>query len=165
MAATSQEHDRGIQGGPLGSRKGSVEASWCFSAGQKVLKLAASKYLQTTDASNGFVYYLEKERQVQIVDVQAGSLIISVQCGSQQLLDELWNDYCTGVVNEKAQDLLTEEILNEVGLAEVKLTTTISEEECSAYREQLRYFDTGEFGASLPFLFNNRLPVPTGHSC
>ncbi len=81
-----------------------------------------------------------------IVDVQAGSLIITVECSSQQILDELWNDYCTGVVNEKAhQYLVTKDILNELGLTEVKLTTTIPREEYIAYRQQLQYFSSGEF--------------------
>ena len=145
MTATTQEHERGIQSGPRRSRKRRVEESLNFSAKHKFLKLAASKYLQTTDTSNGFVKYLD-ERKAEIVDVLAGSLIISVECGSQQLLDELWNDYCSGRVNEMAEKyLVTEEILNELGLTEVKLKTTIPKEEYSAYREQLRCCDSGEF--------------------
>ena len=162
MAATPQEHERGIQSESRKSRKRKVEASRSFSAGQKVLKLAASTYLQTPDASNDFVYYLEKVRKVEIVDVQAGSLIISVECGSQQILDELWNDYCSGRVNEMAQKhLVTKEILNELGLAEVKLTTTIPEEEHGAYREQLRYFESGKFyGLLVTRLFFSIIDCP-----
>ena len=152
MTATTQEHERGIQSGPRRSRKRRVEESLDFSARQKFLKLAASK---TKDASNGFVKYLVDEREAEIVDVRAGSLIISVECGSQQILDELWNDYCSGHMNGMAQKyLVTKEILNELGLTEVKLTTTIPEEEYSAYREQLQYFDSGEFyGLLLTCLF------------
>ena len=144
MAATAQEYEREIQSESRKSRKRRVEASRSVSAGENVLKLAASKYLQTADASNYFVYYLEKVRKVEIVDVQAGSLIISLECGSRQILEELWNDYCSGIVNRMAQEhLVTKEILNELGLTEVKLTTTIAEEEYNAYREQLRYFESG----------------------
>lgn len=144
IAATAQEHEEDIQSGPRRSLKRRADEPGDFSTAQKVLKLAA-KCLQTTDSSsNGFVHHLEEVLEVEIVDVQEGSLIITVECGSQQILDKLWNDYCTGRVNEKAQEyLVTEEILNEVGLREVKLTTTIPKEQYSACREQLRRFDSG----------------------
>ena len=110
---------------------------------QDVLNLAAHKYLQTIDPSkpedlNGFVYYLEKVRKVLIVDTQSGSLIITVECSSQEILDGLWEDYCAGYLCEMAQKfLITEELLEELGLTEVKLTTTIPEED---YRTCLEYF-------------------------
>ncbi len=151
MASTSKEQDGWIQNArarvlPVTSRKRKEKASWGFSTytARNVLNLAAFKYLETTDASNGFVHYLKK-RNVEIVDVQAGSLIITVKCGSQQILDKLWNDYCAGVVNEMAhQYLVTKEILNELGLTEVKLTTAIPEKEANAYQKQLQDFSSGE---------------------
>ena len=113
---------------------------------QQVLNLAAFKYLQTIDPSkpedmNGFVYYLEKVRKVLIVDTKQGSLIITVECSSMEILDGLWIDYCTGYLDGMAQKyLVTEEILNELGLIAVKLTTTILGEEyitCRNYFLQL----------------------------
>jgi len=81
---------------------------------------------------------LEKVRKTLIVDTQSGSLIITVECRSLEMLDELWSDYCTGFLNEMAQIfLVTEEILRELGLTEVKLTTTILEEEYRACQEYL----------------------------
>ena len=127
------------------SRKRKAEASWGFTTGQDVVNLAAYKYLQTTDASNGFVYYLEHVRKVVIVDVQPGSLIITVECGSLQILKELWHDYCTGYVSEMAQTfLLTKDILNELGISKVKFSTSIPMEKYKACHEQLQAFDSGE---------------------
>jgi len=131
---------------PTTSRKRKAEESWGSTTGQDVLNLAVYKYLQTTDASkpedsNGFVHYLEHVRKVVIVDVQPGSLIITVKCGSLQKLEELWNDYCTGYVSEMAQKfLLTKHILNELGLSKVKLSTSIPREKYRACHELLRAF-------------------------
>ena len=121
-----------------------------FPTAQEVLNLAASKYLKTIDPSkpedlNGFVFYLEKVRKTLIVDTQSGSLIITVECSSLEILDELWYDYCSGFLNEMAQKfLVTDEVLKELGLTEVKLTTTILEEDYRACREYLLRH-SGEF--------------------
>ncbi|KAL9958682.1 hypothetical protein ACROYT_G035731 [Oculina patagonica] len=110
---------------------------------QDVLNLAASKYLQAIDPSkpedlNGFIYYLEKVRKVLILDARPGSLIITLECNSLEILDELWEDYCTGHLNEMAQKyLVTEDLLKELGLTDVKLSTTILEEDYRACREHL----------------------------
>ncbi|KAJ7388943.1 hypothetical protein OS493_034875 [Desmophyllum pertusum] len=111
---------------------------------QEVLNLAAFKYLQTKPEDfNAFVYYLEKVRKVLIVDTNSGSLIITVECSSLEILDGLWDDYCAGFLNEMVQKfLVTEDVLKELGLIEVKLTTTIPEEEYRACREYfLQYPD------------------------
>ena len=108
---------------------------------QQILNAIASKYLQslnpsTPDEFNDFIQYMEKVRKVVIVDVKTGSLIVTVECSSLKIIDELWEDYRTGHLNEMAQKFLaTEEILVEFGLAELKITTTIKEEEYKACRE------------------------------
>lgn len=108
---------------------------------QEVLNMIASKYFQIRDPStpeelNGFIEYMEKVREVIIVDVKTGSLIITVECSSLQILDELWIDYKTGHLNEMAQKyLLTEDVRKACGLTELKLKTTIVEEEYRACRE------------------------------
>ena len=112
---------------------------------QGVLNFIAYKYFQSVDPSkpeelNGYLQYLKEVRKVLLVDAQRGSLIITVKCSSLQILEELWEDYCTGHLNEMAQKfLVTEEILKEFGLVTVKLTTTIAEEEYSACQ---KYFLT-----------------------
>ena len=110
---------------------------------QEVLNCIADKFIQTIDPSNpedfnGFLQYMEKVRQVVVIDVKKGSLIITVQCSSLHILDDLWKDYCTGHLQEVAQRyLVTEDILKELGLDSVQLTLTINEEEYRAYREHL----------------------------
>ena len=132
-----------------------------FPTAQEVLNLAASKYLKAIDPSkpedlNGFVYYLEKVRKTLIVDTQSGSLIITVECCSVEILDELWYDYCNGFLNKMVQlFLVDDEVLKELGLTEVKLTTTILEEDYKACREYLLQH-SGEF-RSLVLIFTRRM--------
>ena len=108
---------------------------------QEILSSIASKCLlnpSTSEEFNGFLHYMEKVRKVIIVDVKTGSLMVMVECSSLQVLDELWEDYITGHLSEMVQKcLVTQEILEEFALAEVKITTTINEEEYKACRELL----------------------------
>ena len=77
-------------------------------------------------------------RQVLLVGAQTGSLIITVECNSLEILEGLWNDYSTGHLNEVAEKfLVTDNILKEFGLSEVKLITTILMKEFKACREHL----------------------------
>ena len=113
---------------------------------QDLLIIIADRHFKRRDKSNAeklddFVDYMERVRKVLIVDTKTGSLIITVECGSLEILDDLWDDYSTGNLNEMAQKyLVTEDILKEFGLIEVKLSTTIQEEEYRAARE---YFMQG----------------------
>jgi len=144
MVVASQEHEARL---PV-RRVAVVDAS--FPTTQQVLNLAASKYLNAIEPSrpedlNGFVYYMEKVRKTLIVDTQSGSLIMTVDSSSLEMLDELWSDYCNGFLNKMVQKfLVTDEVLKELGLTEVKLTTTILEEDYRAYREYLLQ-QSGEF--------------------
>ena len=110
---------------------------------QSILTLVASKYLtnvspSSRDALNGFVQYLTEVRKVLIVGTHSGSLIIKVKCSTLEILEDLWDDYCIGHLNEMAQKhLMTEEILKTQGLTELILTTSISDEK---YRECKNYF-------------------------
>lgn len=111
-----------------------------FSPAHEVLNTIATKYLQKVDPSspeefNDFIQYLERVRGVLIADVNTGSLIITTECSSLAILDELWKAYCTGYLNEMAQFLVTLDVLTRFGLTEVKLITTIVEEEYEACRE------------------------------
>ncbi|XP_068752743.1 uncharacterized protein [Montipora capricornis] len=110
---------------------------------QALLNRIAEKYLQDVSPSNPeeynrFMIYLTEIRKALVVDVKSGSLIVTVEVGSEEILEELWEDYCNGHLNEMAQKLLvTEELLEEFGLIELKLTTLIAEEEYQACK---RYF-------------------------
>ena len=103
----------------------------------EVLRLIAFSYLQATQPSSkddfeSFLEYMEKMR-LNITGVRFGSLLITVKCDSLQILERLWEDYSCGHLGEVVQRcFVTEEILKELNLAELKLETTISEEEYKA---------------------------------
>lgn len=114
-----------------------------FPTTQAILNLVASNYLanfnpSTREELNDFVQYLLEVRKVLIVGTHSGSLIIKVKCSTLKILEDLWDDYCSGYLNEMAQKhLVTEEILKKLGLTELILTTSISDEK---YRECKKYF-------------------------
>ena len=110
---------------------------------QEVLNRVAVKCLSSFDVStpdgrNGFVEYMERVHRAVIVRVQEGSLLVTVKCSSLQILDEIWEDYCSGHLNEVAQRfLITEDILKAFGPIEVKLATVIAADDYRACREYI----------------------------
>jgi len=109
----------------------------------EVLCKIAENYLHNSPPRNEadrneFSKYL-KEMRVTITGVSTGSLLITVKCDSLQILERLWDDYLSGHLGEVVQScFVTEEILTELGLAELTLKTTISEEEYKACNKYLR---------------------------
>ena len=107
---------------------------------QAVLNLIANKYISNMKPSsqeefNDFMRYMKEVRQLVVADIKTGSLIIAAICNSLEILDELWIAHCTGTLNKMEQSLVTEDVLKTFGLTEVKLITTIVEEEYEACRE------------------------------
>ena len=111
---------------------------------EQVLCLIARMYLNASPLKNrgdsdSFLAYM-KQMRTTITGVDIGSLIITVQCDSLEILEILWEDYSSGHLGEVVQRcFVTEEILTELSLAELKLQTTISEEEyiaCKMYFEK-----------------------------
>ena len=107
---------------------------------QDVLNLIADNYTNALNPAsreefNSFLQYMEQVRQLLIVDAKEGSLIITTECSSLKILDELWKAHCTGTLNRVTQSLVTRDVLKTFGLTEVKLITTIVEEEYKACRE------------------------------
>ena len=105
----------------------------------EVLCLIASKYLEdipprSEEDFNNFLTYMEKMR-VTITGVAVGSLVITVKCVSLQILEKFWEDYLSGHLGDVVQNcFVTEEILKELNLTELKLKTTMEEEEYKACR-------------------------------
>ena len=116
-----------------------------FPSEQEVLCLIALNYLQNTppkckDDHDKFEAHLKKMR-VLLTGVEIGSLVITVKCDTLEILEELWEDYSSGHLGEVVQRcFVTKEILTELSLAELKLKTTILEEEYKAYK---MYFEKG----------------------
>jgi len=110
---------------------------------EEVLRLIAFRYMEGTSPSSmddfdRFKAYMEQMRVI-ITGVGLGSLLITVKCDSLQILDRLWEDYSSGHLDEVVQRcFVTEELLVELSLAELKLKTTMSEEEYEACKE---YFE------------------------
>jgi len=109
---------------------------------EEVLRLIAVNYLQATQPSSkgdfdSFLAYM-KEMRLTIGRVSIGSLLIAVKCDSPQILESLWQDYLSGHLGKVVQRcFVTEEILTAFSLEELKLKTTISEEEYKACKKYL----------------------------
>ena len=79
-----------------------------------------------------FDRFLEYARALRfiIIGFSEGSLVITVKCESLMSLEELWTDYSSGHLGEVVQNcFVTEQILKELNLAELRLKTTIDIEE------------------------------------
>ena len=104
---------------------------------EKVLTVIADKYLKATplrskDDLDSFLAYMREMRLI-ITGVRIGCLLITVKCDSLQILERFWEDYSSGRLGEVVQRcFVTEEILTELSLSELRLETTISEEEYKA---------------------------------
>ena len=87
---------------------------------------------------NGFVQHLEDVNRVLIENFNLGSLVLTVKCSSLEILERLWQDYSSGHLGKVAQEfLVTERVLEDLGLLELKLKITIPEED---YQEGRRHF-------------------------
>lgn len=72
-------------------------------------------------------------------DVILGSLLITVKCRSLQVLEDLWTDYTSGLLNEIVQGcLVTDDILNDLGLSELKLFTSMRNADYKACKQILQ---------------------------
>ena len=80
--------------------------------------------------------YLRDKLGVDVDSHGEGSLLITVTCSSLQILEGLWEDYSSGNLNKVAeQTLVTPEVLEKLGLNELKLKTTITEGEYNKCKE------------------------------
>ena len=106
---------------------------------EKVLCLIAMNYLDTTppqsrDERSEFQKYLQ-EMKVLITGVSVGSLVITVKFDFLKSLEKLWEHYSCSHLDKMVQDcFVTEKILKELNLAELKLKTTMDIEEYNAYK-------------------------------
>ena len=73
--------------------------------------------------------YIEKTFEANVMMVQSGSLIITVQCPTLESLESLWNGYSSGYLNDIVERfLVTDELKRKLGMDNVRLKTTIEEE-------------------------------------
>ena len=87
---------------------------------------------QSIEEIERFMEYV-KQMRIIITGVSEGSLLITVRCESRMILEELWTDYSSGHLGEVVQNcFVTEKILKELNLAELRLKTTMDIEEYNA---------------------------------
>ncbi|XP_078380063.1 uncharacterized protein LOC144663008 isoform X2 [Oculina patagonica] len=85
-----------------------------------------------------FLQYLKAQLGLGVESYNLGSVLVTVTCSSLQILEGLWQDYSSGHLNKVAeQTLATSQVLEELGLDELKLKTTILEDE---YRKCKEFF-------------------------
>jgi len=86
--------------------------------------------LSTTTGIFDFCTYLEKKRKLMDVNFERGSIKVIVKCSTSEILEDLWRDYCSGHLNEVAEEcLITEKVKEELGMETINLKTTILEED------------------------------------
>ena len=59
--------------------------------------------LSTASGLSDFIKHIENTYNFTLTSVGVGSLVIKGQCPDLQSLESLWNDYCSGVLNEAAE--------------------------------------------------------------
>ena len=85
--------------------------------------------LSTASGLCDFVKHLENTYNLTLTSVGVGSLVIKGQCPDLQSLESLWNDYCSGVLNEAAERfVVTDDMKKEINLVTLRLKTIIEEE-------------------------------------
>jgi len=88
------------------------------------------------DLVQSLLEYLRNKLAVRVIKYRVGSLLITVTCSSLQILEGLWEDYRSGHLNKVIeQTLVTPDVLEKLGLSELKLKTTISDEEYNKCKE------------------------------
>ena len=111
---------------------------------EEILRLIAANCLRTKthsckDDFTNFMVYLTEQMRLSITGMSEGSVIMTAECTSLEILDGLWEECATGHMNEVAQEfLITVDIIREFG--EVKVTVTIDEEEYNACRAYFLQF-------------------------
>ena len=141
-ANSSRTNERTQGAEPMNTTCNDVEATGGrIPTSNEILRIIALRRLQTMPPSNNEEFddlrsYLTDVRDLFVQDVKLSSLLITVKCRSLQVLEDLWNDYTSGHLNEVVQKcLVTEDILNELGLSELKLNTAIRVDDYKACKQ------------------------------
>jgi len=83
--------------------------------------------------------YIENAFSTKVMLVTIGSLVITLQCPTLESLEKLWNSYCSGHLNDIVEKLLvTDDLRRKLGLDNVRLYTTIEEENYLICRKAFR---------------------------
>ena len=92
------------------------------------------------------VKYIQAEMHVKVKLVKMGSLTIIMRCPTLESLEKLWKSYCSGYLSDIVETfLVTDELRRKLGLENVRLTTTIEEENYLICKKAFRE-TSGELG-------------------
>ena len=123
---------------------------------KKLMSEMTKKFFETRagkipveDIPHHLCSYLEGILDLPIATVQEGSLIITVECRTLEILERLWEDYSCGHLNEVVEEcLVTDDIRGKFEVESVKLKTTILEDEYLTCKLSLMDL-TGEYNTAL----------------
>ena len=101
---------------------------------KEILKPSVTAYMKYHRPStlldfDNFFGHMTKIYRTALVSVKISSLVISVKCPTLESLERLWKDYQSGCLNDMAERfLVTDELKRKLGLDNIRLKTTIEEE-------------------------------------
>ena len=105
--------------------------------------------ISTTEGVSGLIEHIHRTYNLALNSVGLGCLEISLQCPSLESLERLWSDYQSGHLNDVAERyLVTDDIKKKLNLKNVRLTTTIEDENYRICKKILME-TLCEFGSSL----------------
>ena len=114
--------------------------------------------LSSFEGLEDFYLYLCGVLSVEVKGLQRGSIKITVRCRTLEILEGLWEDYCTGHLNAVAEEcFITEKVKDELGMETIKLATTILEDDYLACRLTLTVISGKFYCFQLLELFNYRV--------
>ena len=94
--------------------------------------------LSSFEGLEDFYLYLRGYLSLVDIEFQKSSIKITVKCCTLEILERLWDDYCSGRLNAEAEKcLITENVKEELGMETIKLATTILEEDYLACKFSL----------------------------
>ena len=149
------------QGGSAGYQNGNQGAAMYHPVTERhILSLIRLKYVQEKQPSSSIEFsafhdFMTK-MEVAIRSLKMGSLLITLEINTLPILERLWEDYCSGHLGEVVQrSLATSEIMNILGLTELKLKTTILKEDYRTCKQSLKEF-AGKLILVIEILYINK---------
>jgi len=94
--------------------------------------------LSSFEGLQDFHTYLVGKLYLRNVTFETGCIKTTVKCCSLEILEGLWEDYCSGRLNAEAEKcLITEKVKDKLGMEIIKLATTMLKEEYVACKLSL----------------------------
>lgn len=94
--------------------------------------------LKAKDKLDSLYRYLVGKLGLKNIIFEGNSIKVNVTCCSLEILEGLWDDYCSGHLNAKAEEcLITEKVKEELGMENITLATTILKEDYLACKSFL----------------------------